>query len=101
MPTLVDIEMLSPPVRKLVEKELPAIEQRIMDAKWHPDYLMTYKEAGELYGYTYQTMRHYVFQGLIKKLETEHGIRFTHAAMKAYTHSVNPSYGRPRIAETI
>lgn len=48
------------------------------------DARMTMREAAWMYGYTYQTVRIYVADGMIRTCGRGHRRRITHAAMRAY-----------------
>lgn len=92
MPTLFHIDNLTPGLRKMVLKQLSGAPRRL----WNEDALLTYRQAGLLYGFTYQTIRHYVSIGAIKTVgEGHYRKRITHAAMREYEATI-AVHGRRR-----
>ena len=57
---------------------------------------LTYEEAAWYYGYTYQTLRHYVMMGRLKPLRRRTKVKWlTHAEMRRYARSKQVS-GSPK-----
>lgn len=83
----VDISDLPDELRQRVVRQL-----RI--ARMNEQYLMTYKEAAEIYGYSYQSIRTYVAQRRLGVVHTNRGPRLTHASMRAYRSTLSGT-GRP------
>ncbi len=72
-------QLLYRPWEKSTEKM-----QKQLDRLWDKNHLMTYKEAAMLYGLSYQTIRVYVCNGIIKSFMDGAVPRITHAAMQDY-----------------
>ncbi|HRD54657.1 MAG TPA: hypothetical protein PKY96_18620 [Flavobacteriales bacterium] len=90
MITTIDITLLDAELRAVV---LAKYRVALMD----PSIKLTMLEAAWLYGYTYQTLRHYCSSGWIKTSGKGRNRRITHAAMRTYLRNKKRE-GTPRKA---
>lgn len=83
------LELLSPAEQSQLRE---SYRRALASAPW-----LTQREAAWYYGYSYQTIRHYVAEGVLKARRSGRFVKLTHAEMRRHLRTKKPT-GSPRRA---